>query len=202
MEYSPFISQNSKGVFHYPSCSWQPVVMYTFKMINFCWDVAIAHALIRQTAHHPQAQMAWIIRMHYWAEPWCLEYSVHCSPVIFQMSNVWTHWNHLTNCRLELLLILNNILHLPQHEDHWEIVIVIEKLISSLIWLPHPNMLSILTSYVVRKICSPVEFICWAYPIIFVSSWHIGWFHTFPYHVTGYSNTFTYSSSAEKVLIM
>jgi len=31
MEYSPFISQNSKGAFDYPSCSCQPVVIYTFQ---------------------------------------------------------------------------------------------------------------------------------------------------------------------------
>jgi hypothetical protein len=65
MEYSPFISQNSKGVFHYPSCSSQNVVIYTFQTINFCWDVAIAHVLIRQTTHQPQAQMAWKILLRH-----------------------------------------------------------------------------------------------------------------------------------------
>ena len=73
------------------------------------------------------------------------------------------------------------------HEDHRGKVLVIEKLGSTLIWLPYPNVLSINSSYAVQKICPLVEFICCAYPVILVSSWHIGRFQTFPYRITGNS---------------
>ena len=58
-----------------------------FRNVTICCDMAVTRALIRRTPRHTQAQMAWIILLRHWAEPWGLQYSVYCSPVIFQMSS-------------------------------------------------------------------------------------------------------------------
>jgi len=63
------------------------IYIYVSDMLTFCWDMAVTRALIRRTPRHLQAQMAWIILLRHWAEPWGLEYSVYCSPVILQMSS-------------------------------------------------------------------------------------------------------------------
>lgn len=89
MEYSPFISQHFKSLFHCPSCFSHPVFVCTFKKLQFGeGDIAVAHVLVRRTPRQPQSQMA---RKHLsasLAEIWALENSVYCSVAIFQMSSV------------------------------------------------------------------------------------------------------------------
>ena len=171
-------------------------------MFNFCWDIVIAHALIRRTPCHPQSQMAWILLLHQWAELRGLEYSVYCSPVIFQYQ-VFEHVKITQRTMDANLCWYETLVCICQsHEDCWEKVLVTEKLWCTVICFPHPNVVSINSSYAVRKICLLLEFTCCVYPVIFVSSWLIGQFQTFPYCVTGISDNFTFSSSAQKVLII
>ena len=56
-------------------------------MLNFYWDMAVAHSLIRRKPRHSEAQMAWKLLVRHWAELLGLEYSVYYPPAIFQNSS-------------------------------------------------------------------------------------------------------------------
>ena len=140
MEYSPFISQNSKGAFDYPSCSWQPVVMYIcFRNVNFllgygrntCSDKATASSPTSTNGmDNPSASLGRTLGSGIFS----LFLSSYFPNVGFLKTRVTRrtvgsnlYWYETTVC----------ICH--SHEDRREKVLVIEKLRFTLIWIPYLN---------------------------------------------------------------